>query len=85
MLGFELCQRMKRILVEDKIPPYLDARAANAIAERREDLGELLRRGGLALQLDEGVARWWTFAGGRINHTLKYGFEWLRWPKRSRR
>jgi ATP-dependent Lhr-like helicase len=38
----------------------------------------LLRRGGLALQLDEGVARWWTFAGGRINHTLKYGFEWLR-------
>jgi len=21
------------------------------------------------------VARWWTFAGGRVNHTLKYGFE----------
>ncbi len=77
MLGFELCQRMKRILVEDKAHPYVDPRAAHAIAERREDPGELLRRGGLALQLDEGAARWWTFAGGRINHTLKYGFEWL--------
>jgi ATP-dependent Lhr-like helicase len=27
------------------------------------------------LQIEPGVARWWTFAGGRINHTLKYGFE----------
>ena len=78
MLGFELCQRMKRILIEDKAYPYLDPRSATALSERRENPGELLRRGGLALQLDEGVARWWTFAGGRINHTLKYGLEWRR-------
>lgn len=41
----------------------------------RDDLGELLRREGRAVQLDGAVARWWTFAGGRVNHTLKYGFE----------
>jgi len=27
------------------------------------------------VQIDEAVGRWWTFAGGRVNHTLKYGFE----------
>ncbi|AUX31961.1 uncharacterized protein SOCE836_040970 [Sorangium cellulosum] len=26
-------------------------------------------------RVDGSVARWWTFAGGRVNHTLKYGFE----------
>ncbi|MCC7387121.1 MAG: hypothetical protein IT384_35135 [Deltaproteobacteria bacterium] len=42
---------------------------------RRADLGDLLRRSGLAIELDDGLARWWTFAGGRINHALKYGLE----------
>ena len=28
-----------------------------------------------SVQLDEGVGRWWTYAGRRINHTLKYGLE----------
>ena len=23
------------------------------------------------------MARWWTFAGGRINHTIEYALEWL--------
>lgn len=77
MLGFELCQRMKRVLVDGVTPPYVDPAATRAIAERREELSELLSRGGLALQLDGGTARWWSFAGGRINHTLKYGLEWL--------
>ena len=48
-----------------------------SLDERREDLGELLRRTGAALQLDDAGAHWWTFAGGRINHTLKYALEWL--------
>jgi ATP-dependent Lhr-like helicase len=38
----------------------------------------LLRRGNLALQWEDGAVRWWTFTGGRTNHTLKYGLEWLR-------
>lgn len=74
-LGFELCQRMKRILTEETSHPYVDGQAAHHIEEKRADLGALLRRDGWAIQLDDGVARWWTFAGGRVNHTLKYGFE----------
>ena len=30
-----------------------------------------------AVQIDGRTAYWWTFAGGRVNHTLKYGFEVL--------
>ncbi len=72
LLGFELCQRIRRLLVEDTDHPYLSDDARNALAGYREDFAELLRRGGHALQHDDGNARWWTFAGGRINHTLKY-------------
>lgn len=74
-LGFELCQRIKRVLTEDVRYPYVDDAAYKHIVEKRGDLGDLLRREGPSVQLDGGVARWWTFAGGRINHTLKYGFE----------
>ena len=74
-LGFELCQRMKRILSEDATYSYLDEAARKHLIEKRADLGDLLRRSGPAVQLDGSVARWWTFAGGRVNHTLKYGLE----------
>lgn len=75
LLGFELCQRMKKVLTDTVRFPYVDERGAKHIEEKRGDLGDLLRRSGHAVQIDGGVARWWTFAGGRINHTLKYGFE----------
>jgi ATP-dependent Lhr-like helicase len=75
MLGFELCQRIKQLLVEDTEYPYIDTHTAQYLRAHRDDLGELLRRPGAALQVEPGVARWWTFAGGRVNHTLKYGFE----------
>ncbi|HEY4014320.1 MAG TPA: DEAD/DEAH box helicase [Polyangiaceae bacterium] len=75
LLGFELCQRMKKILTSSVRYPYIDERGAKQIDEKRDDLGELLRRPGHAVQIDGSVARWWTFAGGRVNHTLKYGFE----------
>ncbi len=74
-LGFELCQRMKRVLTESVRYPYVDEPGSKHIQDKREDLGELLRRSGHAVQIDGAVARWWTFAGGRVNHTLKYGFE----------
>jgi ATP-dependent Lhr-like helicase len=74
LLGFELCQRMKRLLASDEQVPYLEPSAAHALAALREDLGALLRRP-LPLQMDGGAARWWTFAGGRVNHTVKYALE----------
>jgi ATP-dependent Lhr-like helicase len=74
-LGFELCQKMKSVLTESARYPYVDGPGSKHIEDKRDDLAEILRRPGHAVQLDGGVARWWTFAGGRVNHTLKYGFE----------
>ena len=75
LLGFELCQRVRRVLTEGVRYPYVDDAGFKHIQEKRDDLGELLRRPGHAVQIDGPAARWWTFAGGRVNHTLKYGFE----------
>lgn len=74
-LGFELCQKMEQVLTETTRYPYVDERGARRLDAEREALGELLRRPGHAVQLDGSAARWWTFAGGRVNLTLKYGLE----------
>jgi ATP-dependent Lhr-like helicase len=76
-LGFEVTQRMKRVLTETSRYPYVDEAGFKHIETKRDDLGALLRRLGPAVQIDGAVARWWTFAGGRVNQTLKYGFEVL--------
>ncbi len=49
-----------------------------ALGEKRADLGALVTQPGLALQLDGSQANLWTFAGGRIGQTLKYGLDVLR-------
>jgi ATP-dependent Lhr-like helicase len=77
-LGFDLCQSMKAILTGADRYPYLNEAAAAHLEGKREDLGDLLRRPGYAIQVDVSPplrARWWTYAGGRINHILKYGLE----------
>ena len=74
-LGFEVSQRIGRVITESVRYPYVDEAAFGHIAGKRADLGDLLRRPGPAIQLDGSGAHWWTFAGGRVNHTLKYGFE----------
>ena len=66
---------MKRVLTDTVTYPYVDEAGSKHLQAKRDDLAELLRRPGQAVQLDGSAALWWTFAGGRINHTLKYGFE----------
>lgn len=73
-LGFELCQQMRGVLLEDTKYPYVSASAFAHIQSQRDELGPYLRRDGHAVEMDGTCARWFTFAGGRINHTLKYGF-----------
>ncbi len=76
ILGFELCQRMRRVLTNDTLYSYADERAVAAIRERRDALGDLLKRSGkFAVQMEDGLARVWTFAGGRVNYTLRYAIE----------
>lgn len=76
--GRELCQRMRRILGGDQPFPYLHNSAVEALDGLREALGELAASDDPALEAESGRAAWWTFAGGRINHTLRYGLEVLR-------
>jgi ATP-dependent Lhr-like helicase len=79
-LGFEVCQAMKDVLTGEDEYAFLDEPAKAAVTEWRGDLGELLRRKVDAMQFDGTTLTWWTFAGGRINQTLKYALEWKgRW------
>lgn len=76
-LGFEICQRIEAVLSSDERYPYLDEAAWAVLNERRAAMGEVvdLERGGI--EVADGEVRWWTFAGGRINATLRYALEAL--------
>jgi ATP-dependent Lhr-like helicase len=74
-LGFDVCQAMKAVLVSDDDYPFVDVKGKAALAEWRADLGERLRTEG-PLHGDGASVTLWTFAGGRINQTLKYALEW---------
>jgi ATP-dependent Lhr-like helicase len=76
LLSFEICQEIRNIIIDTTPYPYLDKAAVAAIESWRIDLGDLLRRSqSFAVQQDDRAVRLWTFAGGRINHTLKYAIE----------
>jgi ATP-dependent Lhr-like helicase len=70
-LGFELCQEIRRILGDDAVGGFLSPTAAAVLAARRDALGEVARSADGIEETDDGL-RWWTFAGGRINATLKH-------------
>jgi ATP-dependent Lhr-like helicase len=74
-LGQEICQRILRTLVEDEPFSYLDGSAATILAERREAMREVLSSEHGGIEFVDGEIRWWTFAGGRINATLRYALE----------
>jgi ATP-dependent Lhr-like helicase len=74
-LGREVCQQILRTLTEDGSYPYLEDSAAGVLAEQRARLGPLLDAGNGGVEVTEDEVRWWTFAGGRINATLRYALE----------
>ncbi|MFN3200724.1 MAG: DEAD/DEAH box helicase [Bradymonadia bacterium] len=77
-LGFEMCQHMLDLLGDERVPRWMHPSAVEVLQEERADLKA---RGVLpytwpALEpagddKKPGV-RWWTFAGGQINNTLRY-------------
>lgn len=74
-LGFDVCQRVLRVLTDGGSFGYLDDAAQAALTEYRDEMPSNLApvRGGV--EVDGGEIRWWTFAGGRINATLRYAIE----------
>jgi ATP-dependent helicase Lhr and Lhr-like helicase len=74
-LGFTLCQRIVAVLLGDEPYPYLDPAAAAVLAERRASVREVVDSQQGGVEESEGEIRWWTFAGGRINATLRHALE----------
>ncbi len=75
-LSFEICQEIRRHLVAHELPAYLHASAAAVLSSACEDFVEALTADGrMDLEDAEGEWRWWTFAGGRINQTLRAALE----------
>lgn len=74
-LGMEVCQKMREVLVDALKYPYLDAIAAEAMVERQDAMRPVFSRQQAGIEVKDGELRWWTFAGGKINATLRYGLE----------
>ncbi len=75
LLSFEICQKIAEIIKTQNTFPYIDAIAQAALDECRADLGSLLNNTQSSIRTDDEQAIWWTFAGGSINNTLKYGLQ----------
>ena len=74
-LGLEVCQKMRDILLSSTAFPYLDTQAAAVLEEKLEVIQPLFQSGRGGIEVKDGELRWWTFAGGKINATLRYGLE----------
>ena len=74
-LGFEVCQKMRNNLLSSTAFPYLDEQAAAVLEEKRESIQPLFQARRAGIDVRDGELRWWTFAGGKINATLRYGLE----------
>ena len=75
-LGFEICQEVQAMLRAGTAPAFLDPVAAASFEDYRAGLTEVLAEDP-AMQRIDGQLHWWTFAGGRINSTLRYALESL--------
>jgi ATP-dependent helicase Lhr and Lhr-like helicase len=75
LLSFELCQAIAQILQSNEQYAYIDRAAQEAINNYRADLGQQLLNQKQCIEWDGDQATWWTFGGGQINHTLKYGIQ----------
>ena len=73
LLSFEICHQIAEVLKEDIIIPYIDGIAQDFVNEWRKDLAFSLNQLGLVLRIESEQILWWTFAGGKINNTIKYG------------
>ena len=75
LLSFEICQQIKELLVRRDRISYIDEKSQLSLNEWRQELGSVLGSSGLYISIEEERVLWWTFAGGQINHTLKYGIQ----------
>lgn len=73
-LGYELCRKMRDVLVDQEELPYLDTDSREILKDLREDRRSLLSQGFAPIEYDNKGMIWWTYAGGNINNTLRAVF-----------
>ena len=80
LLSYEICQQVANVLTDSQSIPYIDQQTQTAIDAARDDIGQQLRKARdnnrQYIDYEADRAIWWTFAGGQINHTLKYGLQY---------
>jgi ATP-dependent Lhr-like helicase len=76
-LGFEVSQRILELISEDYKLAYCDAEASQEIDNYRRELHAIVKPHTGGIEYGDDEIRWWTFAGGRINSTLRYALQAL--------
>ncbi len=76
-LNRTICEQMREVLISDEEYGFLHDSAARALKDQRESFQGLFERSDTPVERGAGELTWWTFAGGRINTTLKSVFEAL--------
>lgn len=77
-LGHTVCQKILDVLTCSEEYAYLAAPAAEVLAAKRSECAEVLAPMVGGIELDDQEVRWWTYAGGAINSTLRYALNALR-------
>jgi ATP-dependent Lhr-like helicase len=73
-LGFHLCQKILEIVTTNNDYPYLTPPVAELVAYERDRMQRLVEPivGGISSNQDTNEVVWHTFAGGRVNSTIRY-------------
>lgn len=78
-LGFDLCQKILEILTCSDDYPYTTSPAADLLAQERQRMQCVVEPvvGGIVANHDANEVVWHTFAGGRVNSTIRYALGML--------
>lgn len=74
-LGYELCQKMREIIISDAMPAYLSPEAKSVLEQIRNDRKTVLASAIAPVEYDEKGIRLWTYAGGYVNNTLRFALQ----------
>jgi ATP-dependent Lhr-like helicase len=70
-LSYEIARSMRDVLLGASVPVSATQRAAGALAGLRSDAVGRVHADGMIISRDDSDLRWWTWAGYRVNVTLK--------------
>ncbi len=71
-LGFHICQKILQILTSTETFGYLNPASQAVLEEQRQARHGIIEPDCEGIEEIGGEIFWWTFAGGRINSTLKH-------------